>query len=46
MFCVDLVIRIMSSRRCGSDLCRGRYSLSGALSMVILEEKQENYIPC
>lgn len=41
MFCVDL-IRIMSSRICGSGLGRGRYSLSGALSTVMLEEKKEN----
>lgn len=42
MFCVDLIIRIVSSRRCGSGLCRGRYSLSGALSTVLLEEKEAN----
>lgn len=42
MVCVDLVIRIVSSRRGGSGLCRGRYSLSGAVSTVMLEEKEEN----
>lgn len=42
MFCVNLVIQIVS-RRCGSGLCSRRYSLSGALSIVTLQEKEENH---
>lgn len=42
MFCVDLVIRIVSRRRCGSGLCRGSYSLPESVNAVILGEKEEN----
>lgn len=42
MFCVDLVIKIVSRRRCGSGLCRGSYSWSGSVNTVILGEEEEN----
>lgn len=44
MFCVDLVIRIVSRRKCGSGLCGGSYSLSESVNTVILGEKEENYL--